>query len=551
MQTPIHFRAQVSTLLAKVKSNLRTALSALIVPAAVAFAAVPAQAQAQAGDLLRYAILSNPKGTFHPTLYFTDYDRAVIFAVYGRLITLDEKQNPKPSLAESWTYSKDGRTLTLNLRKGVKWHDGKPFTAEDVAFTYATQAHPDFTRDKPPFVQLLQGFEDYNSGKVKTLSGVKVLNETKVSFTFKKPYAAAFSHFADRPVLAKHVWEKIPIKGWNQATQQLLNPVGTGPYKFAEFRSDQYVKLERNDDYFGGRPKIKTLIFKISNPQTIQNELVSGELDIAEITNWNDRDLQIYQKANIRIVEEAGTNGQYLTFDTRNPKLNDKRVRQAIIHAINRKALVERLLFGHGVVFNSNAHPDSPYYPADLNPYNHDANKSKELLAAAGWKDSDGDGVLDRNGEKFTFKLNVPTGNRTRELSAPIIQQNLKAVGIQVELVSADFNAVLSILQDSKQQYDGVLMGGTFRPGQYDNNFWWERFSTPPLTAYADAFNSSIDEAVLRQNVGLWLKGINDEAIRVWLYVRNGGYALGPRVANYKAHPYEPLNDIVNWTVKK
>lgn len=539
----------MSALLAKVKTRAKTALSALMTTAALALSAGPVLAQD--GDILRYALSANPKGTFHPTLYFTDYDRAVIFAVYGRLITLDEKQNPKPSLADSWSYSKDGRTLTLNLRKGVKWHDGQPFTAQDVAFTYGTQAHPDFTRDKPPFVQLLQGYEEFSSGKAKTLSGIKVVNDNTVAFSFKEPYAAAFSHFADRPVLARHIWEKIPIKSWNQATQQLLNPVGTGPYKFVEFRSDQYVKLERNDDYFGGQPKIKTLIFKISNSQTIQNELINGELDIAEVTNWNDRDLQIYKRANIRVVEEAGTNGQYLTLDTRNPKLNDKRVRQAIVHAINRKALVDRLLFGHGVLFNTNAHPDSPFYPADLNPYAYDVNKSKELLAAAGWKDSDGDGVLDRNGEKFTFKLNVPTGNRTRELSAPIIQQNLKAVGIQVELAPADFNAVLSILQDPKQQYDGVLMGGLFRPGQYDNNFWWERFSTPQLTAYADTFNSSIDPAVLRQNVGAWLKGINDEAIRVWLYVRNGGYAVGPRVTNYKAHPYEPLNDIVNWTVKK
>lgn len=518
---------------------------------AIGFLAGVAPVSAQTGSVIRYALWSNPNGTFHPTLYFTDYDQTIIFSVYGRLYTLDEKQNPVPSLAVSHSYSEDGRTLTVKLREGVKWHDGKPFTAEDVAYSFGTQAHPDFPKDKPAFVKYLEGFEEYTSGKADTLAGIKVVDEHTVSFTFKAPYAAAFSHFADRPVLAKHIWEKIPIKNWNQATEVLRNPIGTGPYKFVEFVSDQYVKLVRNDDYFGGQPKTETIIFKISNNQTAQSELINDELDIAEISSWNKRDLDTYHDAGIRIVEETGTGGQYLPFDTRNPRLADKRVRQAIVHAINRQAIVDKLLFGHGRTFNSNAHPDSPYYPGDLNTYAYDQEKAKELLKEAGWGDTNGDGVLDKDGEKFTFTLNYPTGNRTRELSAPIIQQNLKAIGIETELVSADFNTTLAILQDPKRYFDGVLMGGTFRPGQYDNNFWWERFSSPDLTQHAEAFNSTVDAPSLKTQVGAWLRGINDEAIRVWLYIPNKGYALGPRVTNYSSRPYEPFADIANWTVAK
>lgn len=513
--------------------------------------ATAAPAFAENGDLLRYAIWSNPKGTFHPTLYFTDYDRAIIFSVYGRLFTLDEKQNPVPSLATSYEYKDDGRTLVLHLREDVRWHDGQPFTAEDVAFTYGTQAHPDFPKDRPAFVKYLVGFEDYSTGKASTLEGIKVIDRNTVSFTFRAPYAAAFSHFADRPVLARHIWEKEPVKTWGEAAALLRNPVGTGPYRFVEFVPDQYVKLERNDDFYADKAKTATIIFKISNNQTAQSELINGELDIAQISSWNERDLQTYRDAGIRIVEEVGTGGQYLPFDTRNPKLADKRVRQAIVHAINRQALVDRLLFGHGTTFNSNAHPGSPYYPADLNTYPYNPEKAKELLKEAGWTDTDGDGVVDKNGEKFTFALNFPTGNRTRELSAPIIQQNLKAIGIETTLVPADFNTTLAILQDPARSFDGVLMGGTFRPGQYDNNLWWERFSSPALTAYADAYNGTVDPVKLRENVGAWLKGINDEAIRVWLYIPNEGFALGKRVTGYSSHAYEPFVDIASWTVSK
>lgn len=148
-----------------------------------------------------------------------------------------------------------------------------------------------------------------------------------------------------------------------------------------------------------------------------------------------------------------------------------------------------------------------------------------------------------------TLVQNLTTGNRTRELSAPIIQQNLNAVGIQTELVSADFNSTLSILQDSTREYDGVLMGSTFRPGQYSNNHWWERFQNDRLVALSDAFNSTVDPGALTQNVGDWLREVNDQVIRVWLYIPNEGFAIGPRVTQHAAHPYEPFGAVHRWTV--
>jgi len=115
----------------------------------------------------------------------------------------------------------------------------------------------------------------------------------------------------------------------------------------------------------------------------------------------------------------------------------------------------------------------------------------------------------------------------------------------------ADFNATLSILQDKNKRYDGVLMGGTFRPGQYDNNFWWERFSTPQLDAEANQFNATIDAEKLKTHIGNWLKTVNEEVPHVWLYIPNQGYALSKRVTHYHSYPYEPFADVANWTVKQ
>jgi len=504
----------------------------------------------QNGDVIRYALWSNPRGLFHPTLYFTDYDRAVIFSVFARLYTLDDQQNPVPSLSLGHEYSQDGRTLTLTLRDDVTWHDGEKFTAADVAFTYEAGGHADFERFHP-FATYLEGYEAYHEGKAENLSGIQVIDDTHISFTFKKPNAAAFAYFVDRPILAKHIWQAVPIKDWPNATELLRNPVGTGSYKFVEFVPDQYVRLERNDAYFAGQPKTQTIIFKISNPQTAQGELINGELDIAEISSWNERDLQTYRDADIRIVEQMGISGQYMPLDVRNPKLSDKRVRQALVHAIDRQAIIDRLLFGHATIFNAKGHPGGPYYPQDLDLYPYNPQKAKELLAEAGWIDSDGDGILDRNGEKFTFTLNYPMGNRTRELSAPIIQQYLKAIGLEVELVSADFNTTLAILQDGERIYDGVLMGSTFRPGYYENDFWWERFKTAEMDALEARYNSTIDIEELRASIGDWLRGSNDAVPHIWLYIPNEGYALGRKVTHYYSHPYEPFIDIANWTVSQ
>lgn len=526
------------------------ALSKAIFITAVGISTFGASA-ASDNSVIRYAIWSNPNGTFNPTLYFTDYDRAVIFNVFGRLFTLDKNQNPQPSLADRYSYSDDGKTLTLHLRQGVKWHDGKPFSAEDVAFTYGSEAAPDFPRDQPDFVKHLVGYEDYHSGKSAELAGIKVIDAQTVSFSFTAPYAAAFAHFADRPVLAKHIWNAIPVKEWNTATALLRNPVGTGPYKFVEFVSDQYVKLERNDDYFGGAPKIKTFIFKVSNAQTVQNELINGDVDIAELSSWNKRDVETYQKAGIRIVEQPGVTAQYLSLDTRNKNLSDPRVRQALAYGIDRQLIVDKLLFGHGLVFNTKDHPQSQYYPKDLNTYAYDPKKAQELLKEAGWSDTNGDGIVDKNGQNLTFTLNYPTGNRTRELTAPIIQQNLKKIGVNVVLNVADFNATLAILQDKNKVYDGVLMGGTFRPGLYENNFWWERFSTPKLDALAEQFNTTVDAEKLKTSIGDWLKEVNQQVPHVWLYIPNQGYALSKRVNHYSAYPYEPFADVTQWTVNQ
>ncbi|KAA8816696.1 ABC transporter substrate-binding protein [Bifidobacterium vespertilionis] len=516
----------------------------------VGTAATAAGTSAQSTDTVRYALWSNPNGQFNPVTYFTDYDRAIIFNVYSRLVVLDAQQNYQPSLAKSYNWSADGKELTFELRDNVKWHDGEPFTAQDVVYTYAATANKDFPLDPSTLVQHLEGYEDYHAGKTQDFAGITAPDDHTVVFHFATPYSGALATFADKPVLAKHVWEKVPIAQWKTATDLLKHPIGTGPYKFKEFVDGQYVALEANPDYFEGAPATKNLIFKIVSPDTLQTAVINKEVDIAEISNFNSKELDAYKQQGVNIVEGEGNGGQYLTFDTKNPKLADKRVRQALLYAINRKGIIDSLLYGHGITFNAQAHPSDPLYPKDLNSYDYSPEKAKELLKEAGWTDTDGDGFLDKDGQKFTFTINFPTGNKTRELSAPIIQKNFQDIGIDAQLSQADFNTTLAILQDPNKQYDGVLMGGTFRPQQYGSANWWSRWGEDGESKAAlDKVNETTDPTALAQAVSQYLHLENDEVPFAFLYIPNQGTAVRPEVKNFERSTYEIFSNVSKWSV--
>lgn len=501
-----------------------------------------------APDTIRYALWSSPSGNFHPELYFTDYDRSVIFVTFDRLVILNPKQEFVPSLATSYEYSEDGKTLTFHLHDNIKWHDGTPFTAEDAAFTYEATASGKWPADTPEFTSQLAGFEEYNTGKADHVSGIQVIDPHTISFTFKEPYASALSWFADRPVLAKHVWENTPVNEWKTATALLNKPIGTGPYKVVNFVPDQYVELESNPNYFKGAPKTKKLIFKVSNRDTAQSELINGDLDIAELSSFNPTDLKLYKDAGINLVIQNGTMGQYAVFNTQDPVLSDVRVRQAILHGINRQQIIDHLLFGNGQLFNAKIHPQDPAYPKDINHYTYSAETATQLLDEAGWTLGT-DGFRQKNGQRLTLTLHTPTGNATREQSAAIIQQDLKQIGADVNVIIGDFNSTLSILQNPQTPFQLLLMGGTFRPGQYSNNYWWERLKDDQLTQLGDEANRTVDTTKRYQLLNQWAKRQNDLAIVGWLYIPSLGYAVNPHIQKYQPYAYEPFNNVYEWEI--
>ena len=502
---------------------------------------------AAAKDTLVFGSNAAASGVFHPTLQYSNNDREVVFLVYDRLVTKNAAGEYVPSLREKYEVNADSTTYTFYLKQGIKWQDGEDFTAEDVAYTYETTCHADFGKGYDEFSAALLGADAYHEGSADHVEGIQVIDEYTVSFTFKAPYMDAMVKFIDKPVLAKHVWETVEVGAWGDATELLKNPVGTGPYKVIEFVPDQYVRLEANPNYFKGEPKIKYFIFKVSNKDTRQAEVIKGDIDLTEVTSWRPDGIQAYQENNIPMGEQPDTNARYLVFDTTDSRLSDVRVRQAIIYSLDRQAMVDGLCAGHGSLSNALMQPTQPAYPKDgLNLYEYNPEKAKELLAEAGWVDSNNDGIVEKNGENLHLTFQY-SGN---DQLAQVLQQFTKAVGIDVELVSQDFNTVLSTLRTPTEEFDMALMGATYRPnpGYGGSNTWMARFDKDPremelLAAAAAAGN----EEEAKANYKAWCQYINEQVPMFIMYFESQGYAYNPKLVNYETIKDEWFANVETW----
>jgi peptide/nickel transport system substrate-binding protein len=513
---------------------------------------------------LTYAIASAPKGVFNPLIFDDVYDDAVVELVYSTLIKYDENHELVPNLAESFEISDDSKTVTFKLAADAKWHDGEAVTTEDVEFTLVSMMEPNYTGPRYGDVQYILGAEAYHNGETDTVEGINIVDETTIEITFKEVYAPALANFARRGIIPKHIWASIPIETWAEQVDLLHNPIGSGPFKMENYESGQYVELVANEDYFKDRAKLDKFIFKVVNEETAQAELTNGTVDIADISSMKSKDIQVLEDANVEILEYSGNLYQYMGFNLRNELFQDKNVRQAITQAINRQGMVEQLMEGHGSLINAPFTPDEWAYPDEstLNQYEYDPAAAKALLIEAGWEDKDG--MLYKDGEPFKVTLKYPVGNSMRELSAPIIQANLKEIGIEVELLSMEF-ASLSEEVIANHDFDLFLLGWGLELEPDPARYWhssvafdnegergWnmEGFRNDQNDALLEAGVKTIDVSERKEIYNEWAQLMNEEAPAVFLYLPNKIKAYNPRVGGYKPVTGLDFLNVEDWYIQ-
>jgi len=372
--------------------------------------------------------------------------------VFSGLVKYDKDIKLIGDLAERWDVSRDGRTIIFHLRKGVQWHDGAPFTAEDCLFTYQRLMDPKVATP-------------YGSSYM-DVAKAEAVDKHTFRVIYKEPFSPALESWS-MGMIPKHLLEgkDINTDSFNR------KPVGTGPYKLKEWTAGQKLVLEANERYFEGKPNIDHYLYRIiPDSSTMFQELLSGGVDMMGLNP-----LQYLRKSETRRIREnyrkfryPANAFTYMGYNLKSPLFADKKVRQALAYAIDRQSIIDGVLMGIGQPCTGPFSYVSWAYNPKVQPYPYEPDRAKRMLEEAGWKDVNGDGILKKDGRPFHFTILTNQGNGERIRVSEIIQQNFKKVGIDAKIRVMEWQAFLE--QIDKRSFDAIILGWSMSrdPDLYD-----------------------------------------------------------------------------------
>ncbi len=463
--------------------------------------------------------------------------------VYNGLVRYDKDLNIEGELAHSWEISDDGRTITFHLREGVRWHDGTPFTSADVLFTYQLLVDPDTpTAYAERYMQVSKA-------------------ETPDAHTFRvhyeKPLASALISWGVG-IHPRHLLEGEDVT----ASPLSRSPVGTGPYRFVEWKTGEKIELKANPDYFEGEPFIQRVVYRfIPDPSTMFLELQSGGLDMMDLTpiQYARQTETPAFKRNFNKYRYPAFGYTYLGFNLRRPLFQDKRVRQAFAHAINKQEIVDGVLLGLGQIATGPYKPGTWPYNPDVRRYAYDPEQARTLLAEAGWRDSDGDGVVEKDGRDFSFVLMTNQGNDSRIKAGEIIQRRLADIGIDVKLRVVEWASFLKEFINPGD-FDALIMGWNIPMDPDGYNVWHSSKTRPGELNFINFQNAEVDELLEKGRRTLdqeqrkayydrFQEILAEEQPYVFLFVPDALPAVAARVHGIEPAPAGITHNFIRWYV--
>jgi peptide/nickel transport system substrate-binding protein len=480
--------------------------------------------------------------TLIPPLASDSASREIAALVYNGLVKYNGELQLIGDLAESWEISPDGLIITFNLRRGVRWQDGAPFTAQDVLFTYQLMVDP-----KTPTAY---------SGDYKQVQKAEALDDYTFQVTYPKPFAPALGSWG-LAILPKHL-----LAGQDITRSPLArHPIGTGPFKFQSWKTQDRIILTHNPDYFEGRPYFSGYISMVKPDQaTIFLELKAGNIDRMALTPWQYTRQTEYPKFQkmFNKFQYTAFAYTYLGYNLLDPKFKDVRVRQALTSAINKEEIIDGVLLGLGTPATGPYKPGTWFYNPDVPTFPYDPAKAKELLAAAGWR-LNGQGVLEKEGQPFEFTILTNQGNEVRVRSAEIIQRRLKEVGVLVKIRTVEWAAFLKDFIE-KGRFEAVLLGWTTGqdPDVYD--IWHSsktnpgelnfiHFKNPEVDHLLDEGRHTFDQAKRKAAYFRFQEILAEEQPYTFLFVPDSLPAVSSRVHGIKPAPAGISYNFIKWHV--
>ncbi len=470
--------------------------------AGAATAAVPTQAPAAATrasaaqKTLRFVWLGDITPIWHPVKWETFSQSTIFVNIFNTLVKTDtDLTTVIPDLAERWEVSPDATVLTFFLRKNAKWHDGKPFTGRDVVFTFSRDLlNPNQVRSR---FDGIKGADDFKAGKADKLAGIELLDDYTVRITLDKPDADFLVDQRDQRnvILPEHVLSDVKPDQVLNSPFAVKSPIGTGPYRFVQYVTDQFVEFEANPDYFKGKPKIDKMIMKRLAANVTVAQVESGEVDLALRLNPIEHE-RLSNVASVNLFSVPSPGHTSMIFNMTQPRVTDKRVRQAIYYAIDRKGIIQAVFNGRATLRNG-APPGLDHY-TDLDPYDFNPEKAKALLQDARFDFS--------TPLRLIYDQTFPAFPQIW----PIVQQQLKAVGIESVLTGEDSTAHINRAQKQQDTFDiETGYGGSQGLGPSQSSIYFDCKNAERGYGYA---NCDVDDLFVKA------RGIGDRAARDEVY---------------------------------
>ncbi|MFN2433407.1 MAG: peptide-binding protein [Gemmatimonadota bacterium] len=450
-------------------------------------------------------------------LVSTDSDamEAMRHLLFMTLVTYGDDLNVEPYLAESWEVADDGLSLTFRIRRDVKWHDGTPTTAEDVLFTYRRAVEPELAY---PNVATFEYYAD-----------AELLDPYTIRFTFSQPFGEPVENLALLPIAPKHLLEGAAGAEMRNAAFNRV-PVGNGPYRFVRWEANQEFVLEANDGFspsLGGRPWIDRVVYRVVPEQTTEvSMLLSGQSHLMRAVPPQSAE-RVAESDVARLIVYPSRQYVYIAWNPELPLFDTAKERRAMTMAINRQEMVDALLYGYSDLAATHTFLDSWARDGSLEPLPYDPERAKRMLAEEGWRDSDGDGILDQDGRRFEFDLMTNEGNDLREDMLVLVESDLSKIGVDVNPVLREWTVLLEETQ--RKDYDAFVLGWvpdfTYNPRDLfhseaiEGKYNFVSFSSPAADSLIDLGTTLTSRAEAKPVWAAFQRLLAEEQPYTWCYL--------------------------------
>ncbi|MBT3181077.1 MAG: hypothetical protein HN337_01055 [Deltaproteobacteria bacterium] len=508
-----------------------------------------------------YTLARNPKvlvekiamdpTTLNPFMVREMSSHIITYYLFDSLLEYDDETlELEPGLAKRWEVSPDHLSYTFWIEEGATWHDGKPLTIDDVIFTFEA------AQDKRVDAATIRNY-------FKDFVKVERVGENAARFFFSKPYFKAESVIGLVKILPKHIFKDLDTFNTNPAN---MNPVGSGPFKFVKWSRGERVELARNDNYFGKKPGVEGLAFRIiPNKVTAFQLLKKGAIDKAKIsltqTMYQTDDPAFKDKFTKH--EFYPPNNTLLGWNSKRALFSDRRVRVAMSMLIDRKKILDKLFYGKGEVITGPFYRFGLNYDERIKPYPYDPEGAIKLLEEAGWVDIDGDGVREKDGVPFKFSVLFRSGEKFSRTVTSYLREELARVGIEMELMQMEWGAMIGRLIN--RDFDAISLGFSI-PLVEDPYTSWHSSQLGKGINYFGFDNAHADELLEKARgefdskkraaiYGEFQKILHYEQPCTYLYVLSDNmaiarrfknvidYKIGPNIEDWKVGPWPILKE--------